>query len=105
MTEYHVPLSEDDDLAVCFNTIRQRCKPAKLTTFSVSYATLVDGEWKEVVRFDNTHDVPHQHIFHIRNQERKILLGCQEDSAIIFPSVLEDVKTNFIKFKQNFLQK
>lgn len=104
MTEYHIPLSEEDDLAVCFETIRRRGKSAKLATFSVSYSTLADGKWKEVIRFDNTHDFPHQHIFHLLRQERKILLGDQKDSAIIFQSVLEDVKKNFTKFKQHFLQ-
>jgi hypothetical protein len=76
----------------------------KITNFVIQYETFVGSEWKQVIRFDNSHgSVPHRHLFNLRGDDYRIELRGKNEE--IFTNSLEYIKYNYQKIRNNFLYK
>ena len=69
--EYTVPLTRDDWIKNRFIT-----KGPQIVEFSVQYETLINGNWRVVMRIDSAHKGVHRHVFHPYDDEYQQPFPC-----------------------------
>ena len=94
--DYTQVLTEEDKIRISF--IQNRGKVFK---FIVQYYTLIKNKWRTVMRIDNCHDYPHQHIYHLHGKEFVITL--EKDNNLAFTEAHKHIIKEFKKIKENFI--
>jgi hypothetical protein len=94
--EYTLSLTDVDKLRIEF--IQHR---GKILKFVVQYHALIETRWRVVIRMDNCHGLPHQHVYHLHKKQYKLPLGVDNNTA--FTQAKTSVMRDFKKLKENFL--
>jgi hypothetical protein len=83
---------------------RQVKQGKKILTFTVQYETLVEGEWRPVVRYDTAHRVVHKDMLDLKGREKKVLLAMSDlQEALLLAD--KDIRTNWQQYKERFLRR
>ena len=98
---YHVSLDENDN-DVLFVSLLVEKKPSKLIEFSLCYVTLIDNNWKEIVRFDCAHGGLHEHKFYLKPIE--FLPINKEISQELFHELKQKIQNNWMDYKTKFFE-
>lgn len=98
--EYTTPLSESDRLKVRYVT-EKKGRKAILKEFSIQYEALIDSSWRRITRVDNTHGIPHRHIFYPDKKSRKISIG-EFDSNKAFQLSLKSLRKTYKSLRRSY---
>lgn len=98
---YHSYLSTEDRIFVYLITQPRIDKPAELVRYYIRYQTCFDGEWKDVVEYDNCHDKVHQHNYDRGgNKGPAKILGLNDDPKRSCEDLQEQMALLYGKFKE-----
>ena len=76
----------------------------EIVNFTVQYETLVEGEWRAVVRYDSAHGIAHKDVLDAAGHEEKHLLGVGSlKEAIAIADA--DIQQNWERYKARFLKR
>ena len=76
----------------------------RILAFTVQYETLVEGEWRPVVRYDTAHRVVHKDIVDLKGREKKVWLGMSDlREALLLAD--RDIRANWQQYKDRFLRR
>ena len=93
---YGLTLSEEDKILIRLTTHR-----GKITFFVIQYTSFINGKWQTIIRADTVHRYAHKHVYHLHSAEYKVKLDLDYSKA--FNKVKTEIKTNYLKIKDNFL--
>ena len=74
----------------------------EVTRFVVQLEVLVKGEWKVVLRYDTAHGFAHQDRYTLDGSQEKTELHLDFNEALTVAD--EDIKENWPRYKQRFLE-
>lgn len=94
--EYTQFLTDKDKLRISF--VQDRGKVRK---FIVQYYGLTRLRWRTIMRIDNCHGYPHQHVYHLRAKE--FLLPLEKDNNSAFTEAQGYIVKEFRKIRENFI--
>lgn len=94
--EYTTQLDKNDKLRVLLISDKKM-----VVYFVVQYFAKIKGKWKTIIRTDNNHGFPHKHVYHLHSKEFKLKL--EKDNNQVFNKALKEVKVNYQKIKENYL--
>ena len=89
-------LTDIDHLKIEFDSSKGR-----IEYFVVQYYAKIHGKWQTIMRLDNSHGVPHKHVYHLHSDELKIELD--QENSIAFNEAKNYIEENYLKIKENFL--
>lgn len=97
--EFCIPLTEEDmiDIKLEYND------NAQVIYFVLNYRTKINDKWHEVYRVDTTHGYLHEQRYWI--SDKPIPLRNIMPLKIIFDYYLFQIKENYEKYKQYYIQK
>ena len=101
--EFELQLSPVDRLRIRFRTRSRTRRAAELIEFVVVYRSLIEGHWRDLRKYDNAHGSPHVHLFDWHGETANNPLGDHEDSARVFRAARDDIKQNFKKIRERFI--
>lgn len=97
--KFCIPLTEEDIIDVKF----EYNDNAEIVYFILNYRTKIDDRWHEVYRVDTAHGYLHEQRYWISDKPmplRRIM-----PLKIIFDYYLSQIKENYEKYKQYYIQK
>lgn len=94
--DYIQSLTEEDRIRISFTQDK-----GKITRFVVQYLALINSRWRTIMRIDNCHGCPHQHVFHLHSKEFVVTL--EKDNNPAFTEAQKHIITEFRKIKENFI--
>lgn len=99
--EFPAPLDEAGDHEL-YVVIETSGTPRRLGHFSIQYRCRINGRWHQVVRYDNSHDVPHRHLFDKDGKtiQRDVYAG--ETDAQVLNRAQSELKRDWRRFCENF---
>ena len=77
-------------------------KAGKIINFVVQLEVNSGGAWKEVIRYDCSHDYAHKDCYNIKGHCRKINLYLDYEDALILAD--EDINENWELYRERFLK-
>jgi len=86
--EFLYPLSEELEDRLRVSAVRQK---GEIVRFVVQYEALISGNWKAIVRYDNSHGFAHKDIIHSSGEVDKQPLYFQ-DFNMAFTFAIQDLK-------------
>lgn len=93
--DYIQPLTEEDRVKISFTQDKGR-----ILKFVVQYLALINSRWRTIMRIDNCHGYPHQHVYHLHSKEFVVTL--EKDNNLAFTEAQKHIITEFSKIKENF---
>ena len=97
VTEYVLPLSHD---------VRKRhiheTKKGKVIRFTVQLEVMVEGKWREVIRYNSAHGIAHVDRYNLDGKCDKKELGLYLNEALTIAD--EDIKNNWKIYENRFLK-
>ena len=104
ITKYVTGLGSNGRLFVLLHTRSRKGKRAEVFRFCLEYRAHVEGRWRKVVRYDNSHGIPHRHAFGWYGEiGEPTVLGRFEDSARIFNENRDRILKEYGGLKERFL--
>jgi len=94
--EYTISLTDVDKVRIEFAQNR-----GKILKFVVQYHALAENRWRVIMRIDNCHGFPHQHIYHLHAKKYRVPLDVNNNVA--FTQAKTYIIRDFRKIKENFL--
>lgn len=76
--------------------------PQRIVEFSICYVTLIEGKWKEVIRFDCAHGGLHEHKFYLKHAE--IIEISDEITQDLFQKIKAKVEQNWHEYKRKYYE-
>lgn len=73
-----------------------------IVKFSVQLEVYVGNAWKEVLRYDCSHDFVHKDCYNIQGSKRKIAMCLDYEEALTFAD--EDLDENWEVYRERFLR-
>lgn len=96
----------EDRIYVNFVTQPRRGKPAKLIRYYIRYQTFIDGQWKDVVEYDNCHDKVHRHDYDRNGRKGAAeILGRNDGPKRSFEDLKLEMTLLYEKYKQWYTQR
>ncbi len=95
--EYTILLTDEDWIKNRFVT-----KGPEIIEFSVQYETLVESNWRKVMRIDSSHSGVHRHIFHPYDAEYQQPFPCTDlnngltKAQTFFREQYHSIKSNYL---------
>ena len=77
-------------------------KAGRVTNFVVQLEVKTGGTWKEVIRYDCSHDFAHKDCYNIKGECRKINLYLDYRDALTLAD--DDINENWGIYKEKFLK-
>ena len=74
----------------------------KIIKFVVQLEVRSGGPWKEVIRYDCSHDYVHKDCYNIKGQRKKIILNLNYEDALILAD--EDINENWKIYREKYLE-
>ncbi len=74
----------------------------KIVQFMVQLEVRIDEAWKEVVRYDCSHDYVHKDWYNMKGKQRKRRLNLEYQKALTFAD--EDINQNWRTYRDRFLR-
>ncbi len=94
--DYIQALTEEDKVRISFTQDR-----GKILKFTVQYFALIKDRWRTIMRIDNCHGYPHQHVRHLHAEEFRVPLD--KDTNLAFTEAQKYIANEFKKIKENFI--
>lgn len=73
-----------------------------IVKFSVQLEVYVGNAWKEVLRYDCSHDFVHKDCYNIQGRKRKIAMRLDYEEALTYAD--EDLDENWEVYRERFLR-
>lgn len=89
--EFLYPLSEELEDRLRVSALRQK---GEVVRFVVKYETLINGKWRAIVRYDNSHGFAHKDIIHSNGGVDKQPIHFQ-DINMAFTFAIQDLKNGW----------
>ena len=93
-THFLVELTDGDEIDVWFDVHARR-----VVAFSVNDRAMVEGKWREVIRFDTAHGRPHVHRFWEAQQGRRRRLLRGPDLGELLSRCIADVRSHWSTYR------
>ena len=74
----------------------------RIIKFVVQLEVKIGGVWKDVIRYDCSHDYVHKDCYNIKGQSRKINLFIDYEEALTLAD--DDINENWEIYKEKFLR-
>ena len=74
----------------------------KIIKFVVQLEVRSGGSWKEVIRYDCSHDYVHKDWYNIKSQRKKIILNLNYEDALTLAD--EDINENWKIYREKYLE-
>jgi len=97
VTEYVIPLGENARKRHYHETGK-----GKVVTFTVQLEVFVNGQWREVIRYDSAHGFAHIDRYYLDGRKVKKELHLKLSEALTLAD--EDIKENWKTYKTAFLE-
>ena len=97
VTEYVVPLGENARKRHYHETIK-----GKVIAFTVQLEAFVNGEWREIIRYDSAHGFAHIDRYYLNGRKIKKELNLELTEALTLAD--EDIKKNWKVYQRDFLE-
>ena len=94
--DYTQFLTEKDKVRISFTQDK-----GKILRFIVQYFALIKSRWRTIIRVDNCHSYPHQHVYHLH--AREFLITLEKDTNLAFTEAQRYIIKEFRKIKENFI--
>ncbi len=88
MVEYVIPLGENARKRHYHKTVK-----GNVIAFAVQLEVFVNGEWREVIRYDSAHDFVHIDKYYLDGRKIKKELNLELNEALTLAD--EDIKVNW----------
>ena len=97
MVEYVIPLGENARKRHYHETIK-----GKVIAFTVQLEAFVNGEWREIIRYDSAHGFAHIDRYYLNGRKIKKELNFELTEALTLAD--EDIKKNWKVYQRDFLE-
>ncbi|HLA48204.1 MAG: hypothetical protein A2889_06835 [Nitrospinae bacterium RIFCSPLOWO2_01_FULL_39_10] len=97
MVEYVIPLGENARKRHYHETIK-----GKVIAFTVQLEAFVNGEWREIIRYDSAHGFAHIDRYYLNGRKIKKELNLELTEALTLAD--EDIKKNWKVYQRDFLE-
>lgn len=97
MVEYVIPLGENARKRHYHETVK-----GKVIAFTVQLEVFVNGEWREIIRYDSAHGVAHIDRYYLNGRKIKKELNLKLNEALTLAD--EDIKENWKVYQKDFLE-
>ena len=98
--DYFHHLTDEDRVRISFSE-----KRGLIVHFIIQYIAFMQGEWREIMRYDTCHGYAHKHTFYLKGEAYIIDLTEPGDRLNeMFTEYSNDIKQNFRRIKENFLR-
>ena len=97
MVEYAIPLGENARKRHYHETIK-----GKVIAFTVQLEAFVNGEWREIIRYDSAHGFAHIDRYYLNGRKIKKELNLELTEALTLAD--EDIKKNWKVYQRDFLE-
>ncbi len=81
----------------------RRSEKGRVLKFTVQFETLLEGQWRPVVRYDTAHGYVHKDLIHPHQRQGKIFIVAQSFNEGLTLAE-EDIRRNWMKYKAAFLK-
>jgi hypothetical protein len=81
---------------------RHRVLNGKIVAFMVQLEILVEGQWREVLRYDCEHDFVHKDFYNFQGQKRKVSIQLDYAEALTYAD--DDIDENWEIYREKFLK-
>ncbi len=82
---------------------RHLSEKGKILKFIVQYETKVGTKWRAIVRYDTSHGFFHKDLMHAKSKPEKFLMEVMDFNKALTLAE-DDIKKNWTKYKETFLQ-
>src|SRR6266536_3756514 len=84
-------------------TTRMVRQGSRIITFAVVHESVIDGKWRKITSFDNSHDSqPHQHHYHVVNDEFTVVMPWLNPNQAL-TEARKFITLNYEKLLANYL--
>ena len=97
VTDYVIPLGEGARKRHYHESIK-----GEVIGFVVQMEIIVEGKWREVIRYDSEHGFPHIDRYYLNGTKAKMELKLKLNEALILAD--EDIKENWKAYQRDFLE-
>lgn len=97
MVEYVIPLGENARKRHYHETVN-----GKVIAFTVQLEVFVNGEWREIIRYDSAHGFAHIDRYYLNGRKIKKELNLKLNEALTLAD--EDIKENWKVYQKDFLE-
>lgn len=97
MVEYVIPLGENARKRHYHETVK-----GKVIAFTVQLEVFVNGEWREIIRYDSAHGFAHIDRYYLNGRKIKKELNLKLNEALTLAD--EDIKENWKVYQKDFLE-
>jgi len=97
VVEYVIPLGENARKRHYHETIK-----GKVIAFTVQLEAFVNGEWREIIRYDSAHGFAHIDRYYLNGRKIKKELNLELTEALTLAD--EDIKKNWKVYQRDFLE-
>jgi hypothetical protein len=97
VVEYVIPLGENARKRHYHKTVK-----GKVIAFTVQLEVFVNGEWREVIRYDSAHGFAHIDRYYLNGRKIKKELNLELNEALTLAD--EDIKENWKVYQRDFLE-
>lgn len=96
--KYLYPLSLDAQDRLRVITVMEK---GVAVSFMAQYEALIDGAWREVVRYDTWHGFAHKDVMHPSGEKEKVMLSFPDfNQALTF--AIDDLKASWEYYRAGF---
>ena len=97
MVEYVIPLGENARKRHYHKTVK-----GNVIAFTVQLEVFVNGEWREIIRYDSAHEFAHIDRYYLNGKKIKKELNLEFNEALTLAD--EDIKENWKVYQKDFLE-
>lgn len=95
---FYIALSDSDRIRVKIYK-----SDGRVIEFVVQFESLIEGRWREIIRYDNRDKPPHRDVYDVKGKRYKNEIPNVTPESLI-PWCIKDIKENWMRYKGRYLK-